>query len=171
MPSVKSELGYLAEMAAYDLYHDEESVLTEGQIRHTLNQFSTCDVTFTPIMTPVVKLDEADAYVTDVRYLVPFMESYGIKSVAEALDMVAEANDLPPKSVGIIETAGEKEIEEAKRTKNPKTKNALLDKLAKSVDLSKKLKDKGYPVAKKKGSSKKECGDNCSSAKKECNNK
>jgi hypothetical protein len=82
--------------------------------------------------------------------------------MAEALDAVAEANKLEPKTVGLLIESMEsvtsmidKHVKNSKKTldnhvSNSKEKfDATMNKIGKATGLAKNLKAKGYPVKRK----------------------
>lgn len=156
----------LAEAAAMDLSANTEGVLTESEIDTRMKNIDEVseDIIYTAEMVTVIAVDES--YLTDINALMPFMKTNGLKSVGEALDMVAEANGMPPKSIGLLVESDayvDALLEKACAKKTKEGKNKILDKIKKATDLSDKLKKKGYTVKKKKSLDEdccKEC-DNC----------
>lgn len=143
----------LAEAAAMDLSANTEGVLTESEIDTRMKNIDEVseDIIYTAEMVTVIAVDES--YLTDINALMPFMKTNGLKSVGEALDMVAEANGMPPKSIGLLVESDayvDALLEKACAKKTKEGKNKILDKIKKATDLSDKLKKKGYTVKKKK---------------------
>ena len=137
----------LAEAAAMDLSANTEGVLTESEIDTRMKNIDEVseDIIYTAEMVTVIAVDES--YLTDINALMPFMKTNGIKSVGEALDMVAEANGMPPKSIGLLVESDayvDALLEKACAKKTKEGKNKILDKIKKATDLSDKLKKKGY---------------------------
>jgi hypothetical protein len=163
MPYIKDTLSILAECASADVGMSKKTIVEEAGIR---SAYDSLEETAEPVfisaeMVTVVKV--GNDYMTEMNCLVPFMKSYGIKSVEEALNDVAIANGLPERSVGLLVESKEsvaRMIQEAtkksKAAKNSKAKNACLGKVQKATDLVNKLKSKGFSVKTKK----EECGDN-----------
>ena len=118
---------------------------------------------------PVPVVNIQGEYFTEMNFLHPYMKSAKIKSIAEALNNVAEANGLPVGAVGLLIESGSNVsecINKAIESANPKKEKNVLDKIGKSIDISDKLKSKGINVKKKKkgkcpkcGKLKCECGD------------
>lgn len=162
MPYIKDSFSILAECAAIDL-PDTRRVVRESEVRSEYENIeeAAADYTVVAEMVPVVPI--GDEYYTEAQFMAPFMRDAGIKSMAEALDLIAEANGLPEKSVGLliesncsvtgmIEKACQKESAKGKENK---IKDAVMDKIDKATDLAKNLKSKGYPVKRKKDKKKK----------------
>lgn len=156
MPFIKNSFNILSEAAASDLSVDTEGYITESEI---LKRYDTIEevaeeVVFSAESVPVIAVGED--YLTTMNFLHPFMESNNITSVSQALDCVAEANNLPPRGVGLlveseehIESIREKAKEKFKKDKDKNAKNKVLDKIKKGTDLTDNLKKKGFKVKKK----------------------
>lgn len=150
MPYIKDSFSILAECAAMDL-PDTKRVVRESEVRSDYGDIEEAagNYNITAEMVPVVQIDEE--YFTEAQLLAPFMRDSGIRNMAEALDAVAEANNLEPKSVGLLvesECAVTGMIEKA-CAKGTKAKDAVMDKIGKATDLVKGLKDKGFKVKRK----------------------
>lgn len=158
MPFIQNPYDVLLEAAKSDLSNNTEQVLRENEIRTKLNSVEeiTESVGLSPEMIPVISIGED--YLVEMNYIGGFMQSCNIKSVAEALDIIAEANKLPEKSVGLLIESDdyvEAMLEKASKTTNPKVKDKIMKKVKKSTDLTDKLQDDGYKVKKKKKDKKK----------------
>jgi len=108
----------------------------------------------------VTQLSNGDYYCEMVN-LAPFMIDAGINNIAEALDLVASAYNLPEKSVGLVIESQERidsMLEAARKSsqekKNPKIMKKAADKVNKNNAVAAKLMKQGYKVAKKNASSK-----------------
>lgn len=175
---LKSPYELLAESTAADLAANTEGYITESEVRARMSSIEELSesIVFGPEMVPVFGIDEG--YYTDINSIAPFMKSYNIKTVAEALDRVAQANNLPEKSVGLmiesddyINTLLEK-AEAAKATKGKNAANKLLNKAKALTDVPKDLIKKGFPVKKKKSDKPASAKDECSEpVKDECTTK
>ena len=115
-------------------------------------------------------------FFVEMTNLAPFMLDSGITNIAEALDMVAAANGLEPRAVGLciesqanVDTMLEAAKKKAKETKSDKPLKAAMSKIDKNNKAAASLMRKGYKVVRKSNSSKvcPKCGKaNC---KCECN--
>ena len=161
MPYIKDTMSILAECAAMDLGTSKTSVIKESEVRSSYSSIEEASEEFTigGEMVPVFRVGED--LLTEANLLAPYMRSNNIKSIAEALDNVAEANGLAKHSVGLMIESQEcvtdmieKACEKAKSTGNNKVKDAVLSKVDKATDLVDKLKKSGYPVKKKKSNKK-----------------
>lgn len=153
MPFVKNAMDLLIESAEADLKTDTKSVVRESTIRSGYSSISEASepIIYGPEVVPVIQID--DGYYTEMNFLYPFMNTNGIKSIAEALNYVAEANNLSEGDIGLlIESEGDVNecINKALESGNAKKKDNVLTKIGKAVDLTGKLKGKGIKVKKKK---------------------
>ncbi len=150
MPYIKDTFSILAECAAIDL-PDTQRVVRESEVKtgYTDIEEAAGNYTITAEMVPVVQIE--NEYFTEAQLLAPFMRDAGIKSMAEALTAVAEANNLPEKSVGLLIESGcsVNSVIEKACAKGNKAKDAVMDKISKATDLAKDLKYKGFPVKRK----------------------
>ena len=156
MPFIKDSFSILAECAAFDL-PDTKRIVRESHVRSAYDSIEEAseECYASPEIIPVIQIE--NEYFTEANFLAPFMRDSGIKSISEALDAVAEANNLGPKTVGLLiesECAVSNMIEKACEKENSKIKDAVLDKVDKATNLAKTLKNKGYPVKRKKNSKK-----------------
>lgn len=152
MPFVKNAMDLLIESAEADLKTDTKSVVRESTIRSGYSSISEASepIIYGPEVVPVIQID--DGYYTEMNFLYPFMNTNGIKSIAEALNYVAEANNLSEGDIGLlIESEGDVNecINKALESGNAKKKDNVLTKIGKAVDLTGKLKGKGIKVKKK----------------------
>lgn len=152
MPYIKDSFSILAECAAVDFADTKRSVI-ESEIRSAYSDIEEASIPYAVCaeMVPVVQID--GEYYTEASFMAPFMRDAGIKSMIEALNLIAEANKLPAKSVGLLvesDCAVSEMIERACQKESTKAKDAVMNKVGKATDLVKGLKDKGYPVKKKK---------------------
>lgn len=153
MPFVKNAMDLLIESAEIDLKTNTKSVVKESTVRSGYSSISEASKTiiYGPEVVPVIQVD--DGYYTEMNFLYPFMSSNGIKSIVEALNYVAEANNLSKGDVGLlIESEGDVNecINKALESGNSKKKDNILTKISKTIDLSNKLKGNGIKVKKKK---------------------
>lgn len=157
MPYIKDTFSILAECAASDIM-DTESIVEAAELRNNYAKIeeASIDTYVGPHMIPVMKIDES--YYTETQLLYPYMRDYKINSISEALDAVANANNLPAKSVGLLvesEKCVSEMIEKACRSckteaSKAKAKENVFNKVGKAIGLVDNLKKKGYPVKKKK---------------------
>ena len=150
MPYIKDTFSILAECAAIDL-PDTRRVVRESEVRSEYENIEevSSEYMITAEMVPVIQI--GNEFYTEAQLLAPFMRDADIRSITEALDCIAEANNLPTKSVGILvesECAVSAMIEKA-CGKGNKAKDAIMDKIDKATGLVKNLKSKGYPVKRK----------------------
>lgn len=151
MPYIKDTFSILAECAAIDL-PDTQRVVRESEVRSDYENIEEAagNYIITAEMVPVVQI--GNEYYTEAQLLAPFMRDAEIRSIAEALDCVAEANKLEAKSVGLLVESNSSVsgmIEKACKKESGKTKDKVMDKVSKATDLVKNLKSKGYPVKRK----------------------
>jgi hypothetical protein len=174
----KDSLSLLAECAAIDLSANTEMAVNESQIISAYSSIEEAseEVVYAPEMVPVVRV--GNDLLTEMQYLAPYIQNNDISSVAEALDNIAEANNLPPKSIGLLVESQEcvTDMIDQAIAKSDNAGKKMLGKVKKGEGLIEKLKKKGFTVKKKKrkksvkegcGDSKNECGDRRKSAKNE----
>ena len=150
----KDSLTLLAEAADFDIANSAETAINESSILSTYEDIDEIneEVSYPAEMVPVVGID-GEAF-TEMQYLAPFMTNNDITSVEEALDILAEVNNLPAKGVGLLVESQEcvtDKINEA-LGKSKKAHKNILDKIARGEKLTGKLKKDGYKVKKKKSS-------------------
>ena len=107
MAFIKNPIRILAECAEAEAANNTEYALKEASVLERYKNFaeSAEEVKITANMVPAVKI--GDKYYTEMNLLLPFMRDNGIKSVARALDEIAEANELDKFGVGLLmESAG-----------------------------------------------------------------
>ena len=151
MPYIKDTFSILAECAAVDL-PDTRRFIRESELKTEYENIEEASENYMVAveMIPVVKIE--NQFFTEAQFIAPFMRDAEIRSIAEALDYIAEANNLPAKSVGLLiesECNVTAMIEKACQKKSGKTRDAVMDKVSKATDLAKNLKSKGYPVKRK----------------------
>lgn len=152
MPFIKDSFSILAECAAFDL-PDTKRVVRESEVRSAYDSIEEISEEYFAVAEAVPVVEIQNEYFTEANFLAPFMRDSGIKSISEALDTIAEANNLEPKSVGLlIESKCEVSdmIEKACQKENSKMKDAVMDRVDKAANLAKSLKEKGHPVKCKK---------------------
>ena len=170
---IKTNMALLAEAAAIDANLNIVNEANVDAVRESYNSIPECvGITVTEaadvVITPV-----AGDYFVEMTNLAPFLLDSGIRSVSKALDMVAEANGLEPKSVGLIidsqDTVSRMLYEstaKAKRTGNDKIRENAISKVSKNIAIAKRLMSEGYKVAKKRSDAK--VCDKCGKAKGKC---
>ena len=168
----KEPYSILAEAANMDLKANTEGAMLEEDITTAINSFDEAshDIIISAEMVPVLRVDES--YVVEMDTLYSFMKSNNVKSIAEALNMIAESNNLSEKEVGLLIESTEYftalvEKAEAKCEKDGDkiAKNSRLAKVKKAIEVPAKLKKDGFPVVKKKSASAKDEG--CCGSKEE----
>lgn len=170
---IKTNMALLAEAAAIDANLNIVNEANVDAVRESYNSIPECvGITVTEaadvVITPV-----AGDYFVEMTNLAPFLLDSGIRSVSKALDMVAEANGLEPKSVGLIidsqDTVSRMLYEstaKARKTGNDKIRENAISKVSKNIAIAKRLMSEGYKVAKKRSDAK--VCDKCGKAKGKC---
>lgn len=170
---IKTNMALLAEAAAIDANLNIVNEANVDAVRESYNNIPECvGITVTEaadvVITPV-----AGDYFVEMTNLAPFLLDSGIRSVSKALDMVAEANGLEPKSVGLIidsqDTVSRMLYEstaKARKTGNDKIRENAISKVSKNIAIAKRLMSEGYKVAKKRSDAK--VCDKCGKAKGKC---
>lgn len=159
---IKSNLQILSEAAAVDLKNSTAGVLKADAVKEAYAQIEECiEPTVTEAADVVVTQTGDNRFYTEMTALAPFMMDAGIKSIGKALDMVAEANGLEPKEVGLIvdsqayvESTIDNATAKAKATGNYKILENAVAKVHKNNQIVTKLLSEGYKVAKKNSESK-----------------
>ena len=171
---IKSNLQLLSEAAAYDTAINTKASVRLDTVREAYNAIPEMPSDMVTEASDVVISAAPDGnYYVEMTNLAPFMLDSGIKSIAKALDLVAEANFLPEKSVGLV-VESQAYIEstlklariKADSTGNPKILESALNKVNKNNAVVAKLLSEGYKVAKKNNDAK-VCPD-CGKAKGKC---
>lgn len=150
MPFIKDINSLLIETMTSDMKYDVSRTINESAIR---DEYAKLESVSQPIvygaeMIPVVKVD--GKFFTEMNFLAPYMKTNGIKSVTEALDNLAKANNLPAKAVGLlVESQGDVTAELKKACEAGKGK-AAHKKVDKATEICKKLEGDGYCVRCKK---------------------
>ena len=159
---IKSNLQLLSEAAEFDLRETDTSAINIDTVREAYDLIPEADEPIVTESTDVIITNTRDGeYYVEMVNLAPFMFDSGITNIAEALDIVAEANGLPKKSVGLIiesQEAVDAYLEAAKKksakTKDPKHAKKAAEKINKSNAAAAKLLKNGYKVKKKSVNSK-----------------
>lgn len=160
--NLKSNLQLIAEAAAVDnslniqANYDYDIVKETYSIIPEINESIVTEAT-----DVVVTKTSTNDYFVEMVNLAPFMVDSGINNIAEALDVITAAYNLPPKSIGLviesqarIDSILEAARKKAKDKKDPKILKRAIDKVNKNNAVAKKLMDNGYKVVKKNSSSK-----------------
>lgn len=171
---IKTNLQLLSEAAAYDTTINTKASVRLDTVREAYNAIPEmpCDMV-TEAADVVVNAAPDGNYYVEMTNLAPFMLDSGIKSISKALDLVAEANILPDKSVGLviesqayIESTLNSARAKADATGNYKILEAAISKVNKNNAIVAKLLSEGYKVAKKNDNAK-VCPD-CGKSKDKC---
>lgn len=171
MPFVKDSLSLLIEASAGDILSDTKTSFSEGAVRSGYESIEEASetVVYVPEMIPVVQIESE--YYTEMNFLYPYMKTNHIKSISEALNNVAAANNLPECSVGLLiesDCSVDATITKAIESGNQKKKDSTLNKIKDAVNISDKLKKKGIKVKKKKPVVCPECGKTVCECGKKC---
>ena len=156
--NIKNDLALLSEMAASDIKLNTKNVSRADTIHEVYSSIPEIEEPVVTEACDVVITETANNnYYVEMVNLAPFMLDSGIKSISKALDMVAEANNLPVKSLGLVVESQENvdnAISKAKSNVNPKVLESTLNKLNKNNIAINHLLREGYKVAKKSKDSK-----------------
>ena len=158
---IKSNLQLLSEAAAFETKANKATELKYERVREA---YAAIPEVIEPAVTEaadvIVNAIGNDYYVEMVN-LAPFMMDSGIKNIGEALDLVASANELPAKSVGIVvesqayvDSMLKKAYSNAKARGNNKIFENALSKLNSNNVVIARLMHEGYKVVKKSPASK-----------------
>lgn len=177
---IKSNLQLLAEAAAADTSLDIAKSAKLDTVKETYSVIDESDeMMVTEAADVIVTKTRKGEYYTEMVNIAPFMTDAGITSIAKALDMVAEANGLPEKSVGLVVESQSSvnatlDAAQAKsaRTNNKKILENAINKVNKNNAIISKLLSEGFKVKKKsedskvcpkcgKAKCKCECGSSC----------
>lgn len=176
--NVKSNLTLLAEAASADVKVDTRNASNRASIVEAYSAIPNAPADVCTEASDVVVTCSDGNYYVEMTNLAPFMMDSGLKSINKALDLVAEANGLEPKSIALVIDSHRAvgltlEAAESKshKTNNPRILENTLTKVAKNNDLVRKLMTEGYKVVTKnkdakvcpdcgKAKCKCECGDN-----------
>ena len=154
---IDNPFNLLLEAAQSDLEMNTEGHITESTIINRFESIEECsrDIIIAPEAVPVFNIDET--FLVDMNSLAAYMRSNEMTSVTESLDNIAVANNLYPRSIGLLVESDDevRSMLEKASCKSRKAKNSVLDKIKKSTDITDKLKKNGYPVKKKKSKGKK----------------
>ncbi len=176
---LKTNLQLISEAAAMDMEMNSQAEADINSVMEAYAAVPECvGITVTEaadvVVTPV-----GDDYFVEMTNLSPFLLDSGITSIAKALDMVAEANYLPAKSVGLIvesHSAVNKMLsaaqERARKLGNDRIRENAIAKVEKNNNIIKRLMSEGYKVVTKredakvcskcgKAKCKCECGGDC----------
>lgn len=153
MALIKPAFQILSESAEVDINKSTTLAIKENTINKVFASVEESgeEMIVSAAMVPVV--ENAGDHLADLQYVSAFMELASVKSIAEALDLIAEANNLPEKSVGLhLDYEGYISTiqEAASKAKDKNAKEKILDKASKVADVVDNLKKKGYKVKKKK---------------------
>lgn len=188
--NIKSNIQLLAEAAAADLKINTQAVVELDAIKESYNSIPTAEGYCVTEASDVIVNKIGNDYYVEMVNLSPFMLDSGITTIAKALNLVAEANGLPAKSVGLVIDSQESvngmlanSDARTKSTGNTKIRENAVAKIQKNIAIANKLISEGYKVVKKgdkkdkntvcpdcgKAKCKCECGGSCGKgSKKEC---
>lgn len=160
--NIKSNLQLLAEAAATDMKIHSKNTYALDSVREAYSKIpESPEMIVTEAENVLITETFENEYYVDMANLAPFMMDSGITNIGEALDMVAAANGLEPKALGLcIESQANVDamLEAAKKkseeTKSDKPLKAAMAKVDKNNKAAATLMKKGYKVVKKSNSSK-----------------
>ena len=151
MSFVTDPFNVLVEAANNDIMTDTKMAIRESEIvsRYTDIEELAEPIMITAEMVTVVNVN--GEFFTEMQFLAPYMKCNKIKSVAEAITNVCEANNLPNGSIGLLVESQEcvTDVIEKALDKGPKAKKKALEKVGKVENLIDKIKSKGIKVKKK----------------------
>jgi len=169
--NIKSNLQLLSEAASSDVQLRTDLNSAFQTVKEAFHAIPECEEDcVTEAENVLVNRMSNGEYYVEMTCLAPFMLDSGIKDIGEALDMVAQANGLQPREVGLCiesESRVDQVLEAAEKTskekKDPKILKKAVDKVNKNNAVAAKLLSKGYKVVKKKAGSKvcPNCGKAC----------
>ena len=159
---LKSNLQLLAEAAAGDIQVRTEANQTFEMIREAYSRIPEApEIVVTEASDVVITETFENEYYVEMVNLAPFMLDSGIRDIAEALDMVAAANGIAPKQLGLciesqttIDAYLEAARKKTKQTGDPKHLKKAAAKVDKNNKIAANLMKKGYKVVRKKSVSK-----------------
>lgn len=151
---IKDPITLLAECAVSDLDSSTELAVEESTILKKYNSIEEAsrEIKYDASIVPVVSID--GGYFTEMNWLSPYMSSNGIKSITEALDNVAMANNLPVHAVGVLIESSDSVAGIISRAITGAKRSKALGKVSKSESLAEKLKKAGFPIKRKKSNKK-----------------
>ena len=177
---IKSNLQLLSEAAAIDTKINTKAAMRYDVVREAYKAIPEATEAMVTEASDVIVTATSDGnYYVEMVNLAPFMLDSGIKSVATALDKVAESYGLPDRSVGLVVESQsfvdytlESARAKAESTGNTKILENALSKVNKNNAIIAKLMSEGYEVVKKtdnakvcpdcgKAKCKCDCDDNC----------
>lgn len=144
MPFVKNAMDILVEAASVDLQSNQHQVIKESNVISGYRSIPEAShpIVYGPEVVPIVNID--GGYYTEMNFLYPFMETNGIKSIDEALDYVAESNNVSDVGLLVMSESDVTEcINKCLEEGGQKKKETALDKFAKVVGLKDKFASKG----------------------------
>lgn len=154
--NIKSNIQLLAEAAATDLQINTQAAVELDSIKESYNSIPTAEGYCVTEAADVVVNKIGNDYYVEMVNLSPFMLDSGITTIAKALNLVAEANGLPAKSVGLVIDSQESvnnmlasSDARAKSTGNTKIRENAVAKIQKNIAIANKLISEGYKVTKK----------------------
>ena len=158
---IKNNLSLLAEAASTDMKMNTAANVKLDTVKEAYAAIPTISEPAVTEAADVIVNGTKDGYFVEMVNLAPFMMDAGIKDIGKALNLVAEANGLESKSVGLVvesQSSVEKILasanERAKKTGNYKLIENAVSKVNKNNAIIHRLLTEGYKVAKKSDDSK-----------------
>lgn len=175
--NISSNLQLLSEAAKTDMEINTSSSAKYDKVVEAYKAIPEIDgISVTEASDVIVTATKYDEYYVEMVNLAPFMLDSGIKSISKALDLVAEANGLPAKSVGLVvesQSVVDAQLKNAMNRSRSSGNYTIIENAIKKVNNNNatihKLLEKGYDVVKKSEKSK-VCPD-CGKAKCVCEKK
>ena len=160
--NIKSNLLLLAEAATADMKIHTKNTYALDSVREAYAKIpESPEMVVTEAADVVITETAENEFFVEMSNLAPFMMDSGITNIAEALDMVAAANGLEPKALGLCiesQVSVDAMLEAAKKkseaTKSDKPLKSAMAKVDKNNKAAASLMKKGYKVVKKSNSSK-----------------
>lgn len=148
----KTPLEILKEAASMETFTVTDMLRDQikAEFKDTYAEIDTVEeaIEYRPEMIPVFESADKSAYYVEMDNVIKYMKSANIKNIKEALENIAEGNELKPESMAILIESDDwalSVLEEAEESED----KAELEKIQESIQLIKKLKDSGINLAKK----------------------
>lgn len=151
--NVKSNIRLLSEMAESDVKIGTQVRSERETIVREYADIPELEDEVCTEASDVIVHDTSDGYYVEMVNLAPFMMDAGLKKIGEALDLVAEANGLDHREIGLIVDSHvsvgkmlESAEQRANRSNNPRILESALGRVKKDNDIISHLFAEGYRV-------------------------
>lgn len=158
---IKSNIRLLSEMAESDVKVGSKIRSERASIVSEYANIPESEDFICTEASDVVVHQTEDGFYVEMVNLAPFMMDAGLKKIGEALDLVAEANGINHREVGLVVDSHysvgkmlESAEERANRNNNPRILESALARLKKDNDIISHLFAEGYRVRAKNKKSK-----------------